>query len=207
LLDTGIREQRWCRDLFGFSSSPITGIHLWFDRAVADEPHVALLGREMQWIFTKDGASDPGSTAAVSGGAPQPADEPGGRYLGLVVSASRSLTGQSRSAILKLALEAVHAVFPRAKNARLLRDAVIREPRATFSPCPGAEALRPPAATPVKGLYLAGDWTQTGWPATMEGAVRGGYLAAEALLADRGIKANLLRPEMDADWLPALLGL
>lgn len=205
VLDADVREQSWCRALSGLQSSPITGIHLWFDRPVADHPHVALLGREMQWIFSKDWRQPKRNTAADLQGNTTPVS--GGGYLGLVVSASRSLTGQSQAEILKMAMEAVHAVFPRSRSATVVREAVIREPRATFSPRPGAEALRPPAATPVKGLYLAGDWTQTGWPATMEGAVRGGYLAAQSLLADRGVEVSLLCPEMDSDRLPALLGL
>ena len=174
-----------------FDTSPITGVHLWFDVPVADTPHAALLGREMQWIFVKDGHGDC----------------PEGSCVGLVVSASRSLTGRPKAEIVALALKAVHDVFPRSRKARLVRDVVIREPNATFSPAPGIEKFRPHSRTAIEGLYVAGDWIRTGWPATMEGAVRGGYLAAEAVLQDAGQSVRLLAEEMPADWMPKRMGL
>ncbi|MDQ2730851.1 MAG: hydroxysqualene dehydroxylase HpnE [Armatimonadota bacterium] len=202
MLDDGARALAPFKDLSSIGTSPITGIHLWFDRPVTDLPHVALLGREMQWIFTKN--EDFGTTSASS-----PPAGPGatGSYLGLVVSASRNLTGRSQAEIIAEALAAVHAVFPRSREAQLVRQVVIREKKATFSPGPGVERLRPAPRTPISGLYLAGDWIRTGWPATMEGAVRGGYLAAEAILHDHGMEADLLCPELPADLLPRLLGL
>lgn len=200
LLDPEIRNRAPFLDLASFETSPITGIHLWFDRSVTDCPHVALLGREMQWIFAKHVQNLQNSPER------SPQSQPGS-YLGLVVSASRGLTSRTREEIIGMALDAVHDVFPASREARVIRGVVIREPRATFSPCPGAEALRPPARTPIQGLYLAGDWTRTRWPATMEGAVRGGYLAAEAILRDDGQEASLLCPEMPPDTLPRLLGL
>lgn len=199
ILDDHTRELSPFKELSSIGTSPITGIHLWFDRPVTDMPHVALLGREMQWIFTKN--DNFGVTTS-------PAQAPTiGSYLGLVVSASRNLTGRSQAEIITEALEAVHAVFPRSREAKLVRQVVIREKKATFSPAPGVERLRPTARTPIAGLYLAGDWIQTGWPATMEGAVRGGYLAAQAILQDHNIDAHLLCPELSADLLPRLLGL
>ena len=208
LLEERVAEQPSFRAWRELSSSPITGIHLWFDRPVADQPHLALLGREMQWIFSKDWQTAADATPGTNlNERDVPPDCSRGRYLGLVVSASRDLTGCSQAHILALARDAVNAVFPKAREARVLREVVIREPRATFSPAPGAEAIRPAARTPVSGLYLAGDWIRTGWPATMEGAVRGGYLAAQAVLQDRGLKAHLLSPEMPSDPIPRILGL
>ncbi|MGH9659743.1 MAG: FAD-dependent oxidoreductase, partial [Bryobacteraceae bacterium] len=139
--------------------SPITGIHLWFDRPVIDLPHATLLDRTMQWVFNKDG----------------------GRYVQLVVSASRSLVEMPRADIISLAMRELADFFPRAAAARLERAHVIKEFRATFSAAPGTDGRRPPAETAAPGIFLAGDWTRTGWPATMEGAVRSGYLAANAV--------------------------
>ena len=81
---------------------------------------------------------------------------------------------------------------------------VVTEHGATFAVRPGVDALRPPQRTPVDGLFLAGDWTDTGWPATMEGAVRSGYLAAEGILEDLGRPASIVRPELPTEPLAAL---
>lgn len=153
--------------------SPITGIHLWFDRPVMDLPHATLLGRTIQWVFNK---SD-------------------GRYLLGVVSASRSLAPLQREQVLELALAEIGEFFPQARLARLERARVVKELRATFSARPGLEAARPPARTLLPNLFLAGDWTRTGWPATMEGAVRSGYLAAEAIAAAAGAPRRFLIPD------------
>ncbi len=153
-----------------FEHSPITGVHLWFDREVTTLPHATLLDRTMQWMFNKED----------------------GRHLQLVVSASRDLTALSRNEIVQIAIGDLRLYFPRVKDARLLKSHVIKEQRATFSAAPETEALRP---TPEQGLpkaFLAGDWTRTGWPATMEGAVRSGYLAAEAVAQAAGRPVRFL---------------
>ena len=157
-----------------FEHSPITGIHLWFDRPVTDLPHATLLDRTVQWMFNKSE----------------------GRYLQLVVSASRSLAAASRADIIALAVRELGEFFPRALAARLEKAHVIKELRATFSAAPGTEPLRPPAETSRPDLFLAGDWTRSGWPATMEGAVRSGYLAAEAVARASGMPARFLLPDI-----------
>lgn len=144
-------------DYQAFDHSPITGIHLWFDRPVTDLPHGTLLDRTLHWFFNKDA----------------------GRYLQLVVSASRSLTPMSRGEIISLALRELAEFLPRVADARLEKAHVVKEMRATFSARPGLESKRPGSATRYPNLTLAGDWTRSGWPATMEGAVRSGYIAAE----------------------------
>jgi squalene-associated FAD-dependent desaturase len=157
-----------------FEHSPITGVHLWFDREVTTLPHATLLDRTMQWMFNKDS----------------------GKYLQLVVSASRDLTGLSRNEIIEIAIGDLRLYFPRVKDARLLKAHVVKEQRATFSAAPETEVLRP---TPEAGLpkaFLAGDWTRTGWPATMEGAVRSGYLAAEAVAQAAGQPGRFLLPDL-----------
>jgi squalene-associated FAD-dependent desaturase len=151
-------------DTTGFEYSPITGIHLWFDRPVTDLPYAALLGRTIQWFFNKSGGS----------------------YLQVVVSASRELVRMSRSDIVELAVRELGEFLPAAKPARLEACHVIKELRGTFSARPGLEQLRPGPHTRLPNLFLAGDWTRSGWPATMEGAVRSGYLAAEAVARAAG---------------------
>lgn len=146
-------------DVSRFTHSPITGIHLWFDRSVTELPHATLLDRTIQWMFNKQE----------------------GRHIQVVVSASRSLTEMPRAEVIALACRELKEFFPRVGEAKLERAHVIKEVRATFSAAPGLEEQRPGSTTPLENLFLAGDWTRTGWPATMEGAVRSGYLAAEAV--------------------------
>lgn len=157
-----------------FAPSPITGIHFWFDRPVTTLPHATLLDRTLQWMFNKSE----------------------GRYLQLVVSASRSLTPLSRQEIIGLALKELGEFFPAARQARLERAEVVKEVHATFSARPGLEALRPVAATRFANLSLAGDWTRTGWPATMEGAVRSGYMAAGHASRALGAPRSYLLPDI-----------
>lgn len=142
-----------------FNVSPITGIHLWFDRPVTELPHGTLLDRTIQWFFRKGD----------------------GRYLQIVVSASRSLLEMPRQDVIDLTLRELAEFLPTVHTAQLVKAHVVKEARATFSATPQAEAARPSAETDTPNVFLAGDWTRTGWPATMEGAVRSGYLAAEAV--------------------------
>jgi squalene-associated FAD-dependent desaturase len=159
--------------------SPITGIHLWFDRPITDLPHATLLDRTVQWMFNKKD----------------------GRYLQLVVSASRGLSSLPKSDVIAMALRELAEFFPVVKQAQLERAHVVKEQRATFSAGPGVEQFRPTAVTADANLFLAGDWTRSGWPATMEGAVRSGYLAAEAVTRAAGVPAKFLL------WEPATPGL
>ena len=155
--------------------SPITGVHLWFDREITPLPHATLLDRTMQWMFNKDR----------------------GRFLQLVVSASRDLTDLSRAEIIDIAVGDLRLYFPRVARANLVKAQVIKELRATFSAAPDTEALRPPAQSPLPNVFLAGDWTATGWPATMEGAVRSGYAAAELAARYSGQTSRFLIPDLE----------
>jgi zeta-carotene desaturase len=161
-------------DTTPFRHSPITGIHLWFDRPITMLPHATLLDRTIQWMFNKNE----------------------GRYLQIVVSASRSLVEMPRQAVIDLAVRELGEFFPIVKEARLERAQVIKELRAVFTAAPSLEAQRPLAATSVPNFFLAGDWTKTGWPATMEGAVRSGYLAAEAVTRAAGNPGTFLIPDI-----------
>jgi squalene-associated FAD-dependent desaturase len=158
-----------------FETSPITGIHLWFDRQITDLDHAVLLDRTIQWMFHKSkllGRSENGS----------------GSYVELVVSSSKTLVEKSRTDIIDLALAELREFFPGAREANLVKSTVIKEVHATYSPQPGVDAYRPHAETAWPRVFLAGDWTATGWPATMEGAVRSGYIAAESVARAAGIR-------------------
>jgi squalene-associated FAD-dependent desaturase len=174
-------------------ASPITGIHLWFDRPVCPLPHAAIVGRTVQWVFNHTDPEGPAADCAK------------GQYLQLVISASYDLTSMDKQAILDAAMADLHDLWPVSREAKLERSWVVTEHGATFGVRPGIEALRPPQRTPIDGLLLAGDWTDTGWPATMEGAVRSGYRAAEEMLEDLGAPARLVRPELPTGRLARLL--
>jgi len=123
----------------------------------------------------------------------------------MVISASYDLLKKSRQEIIDLCLREVRQALPRAQEAELIRATVIKEAAATFSPQPGIDRWRPKQQTKVPGLFLAGDWTATGWPATMEGAVRSGYLAAEAVLRASGTERKFLQPDLPPSGLVSLI--
>ena len=177
-------------NLAHLGTSPITGVHLWFDRTVMSEPFLTLLDSTTQWVFNK---------SLLYGGG-----ENGGQYLQLVVSASYSLASRSRQEIIALCLEELRSVLPAAREAVLVKGTVVKEMSATFSPAPGSDRWRPAQRSPISKLFLAGDWTATGWPSTMEGAVRSGYLAAEAILSDVGTPRKFLQPDLQPEGLARL---
>jgi zeta-carotene desaturase len=177
-----------------FKVSPITGVHFWFDRQVTHEPFITLLDTQTQWIFNKTALYGPAATAA----------DAKRQYLQLVISASYDLLKKSREEIIDLCLKEVRQALPAAREAQLVKATVIKEASATFSPEPGVDQWRPAQETRTPGLFLAGDWTQTGWPATMEGAVRSGYLAAEAVLRSSSIPQKFLQPDLPVSGLSRL---
>jgi squalene-associated FAD-dependent desaturase len=170
-------------------TAPITGVHLWFDRPVMNEPYLTLLDRTTQWVFNKSRLYGNG------------VEKDGGQYLQLVISASYDLVPRSRQEIIALCHREMTEVFPAVRGAVLRKATVVKETAATFSPEPGCDRWRPAQRSPLKNLFLAGDWTATGWPATMEGAVRSGYLAAEAILAAAGNPQKLVRPDLPVQGL------
>ena len=177
-----------------FETSPITGIHLWFDREITELEHAVLLDRTIQWMFHKSKL--------------QKRDNNGhGSYVELVVSASKSLVEKSRQEIVDLALAELREFLPGARDANLVKSTVIKEVHATYSPRPGIETQRPRPETVWPRVFLAGDWTATGWPATMEGAVRSGYLAAQSLARVAGQRdANFLVPDLAPTGFMRLFG-
>jgi zeta-carotene desaturase len=177
LLPADERSEEIKRNLHRFEPSPITGIHLWFDREITDLPHAVLLDRTIQWMFHKSKF--------------RRAREGPGSYVELVVSASRSLVQKSREEVLELALRELAEFFALVKQAKVLKAAVIKEVYATYSVLPGLDQYRPHSRTAWPCVFLAGDWTASGWPATMEGAVRSGYLAAEAITGNKVLVPDL----------------
>lgn len=173
-------------------SVPILGVHLWFDRPVLFESHAALITGPLQWLFRKDAE---------------------GRSLHGVISAAREWLNRPKEECLKLFEAQVRSVLPAAADAKLERGVIVIEKRATFSPVPGIDQLRPSQSAEAGGienLFLAGDYTRTGWPATMEGAVRSGYLAADAILQRMPSNANhnsFLVPDLKTQWPARFLGL
>ena len=145
-------------------ASPIVTVNLWFDRPIIDEPFVGLPGRAMQWVFDKRAAF--GGTVS---------------HLSLVSSGADALVSASNAELTARAHQELLEALPATRSARLVRATVIREPRATFSLAPG-QPPRPGVVTPVPNLFLAGDWVDTGLPATIESAVRAGHRAADHAL-------------------------
>jgi zeta-carotene desaturase len=162
---------------------PICSVHLWFDRQVTELDHAVLLDREIHWMYNKSRL--------------QPAREAKGSYLELVVSASHKFAALSREEAIDLALRELGEFLPAVKGAKLEKAALVKEVRATFGVPPGIDKFRPDAqSAPWPNCLLAGDWTSTGWPSTMESAARSGHLAAEAICAAIGDPRKILNPDL-----------
>jgi squalene-associated FAD-dependent desaturase len=183
--------QRWLPEgmlpgLQQLQSVPILGAHLWFDRPIMSATHAALIEGPLQWIFRKDQS---------------------GQALHGVISAARSWVDVPKERCLDLFAAQIRSLFPAARDAKLERGVIVVEKRATFSPLPGVDRLRPTQRTGVDNLFLAGDFTRTGWPATMEGAVRSGYLAAQAICQRCSLdRIQFLVDDLQPQWIARLLG-
>jgi squalene-associated FAD-dependent desaturase len=145
--------------------APIISINLWFDAPITDLEFAGLRGTTIQWLFDK---------SRILG--------TGDHYVSVVLSGAHEHVSRSKEELLAITLRELGGMLPAARKAKLLHSLIIKERFATFSPSPDAEPLRPPARTPIKGLFLAGDWTATGLPATIEGAVQSGHTAAREVL-------------------------
>lgn len=167
-------------------SSPISSVHLWLDRPLTRLPHAVLLDRLSQWVFCHGERPWKGTTA---------------HYYQVVISASQNLQGRKSDELARCVLRELSQAFRVEPIPYLLDHQLVTEKQAVFSATPQLEELRPAQETILPGMALAGDWTQTNWPSTMEGAVRSGYLAAEAILRKYGYH----QPVRDEDLRPALL--
>ena len=148
--------------------SPIVNVHMWYDRPVWQGKFAAFLNTPVQWAFNKTrlwGLEGPG------------------QYIDISLSGAHEFIQMSNAEIVEMFRKEMESLFPCARGASLRHALVVKQRDATFSPRPGVQRLRPAQGTPVGNLYLAGDWTDTGWPATMESAVRSGLMAAGSMLA------------------------
>ena len=171
-----------------FTHSPLLSILLWYDRQITELDHAWLLDSTIQWFFHKSRIRD------------YPPER--GSYVELVIAASKAELPMTREQILASALAELERFFPETARARLLKSGILKEARATFSVAPGLDAFRPQQRTAWPGLHLAGDWTATDWPSTMEGAARSGRLAAGEVVGDRNrFMASELPPTGLMRWM------
>ena len=186
------------RDAAGFlgnvhstiAGSPITSIHLWFDRAITDLPHAVFVGRQTQWVFSHGRSGED----SLNG--------PGSHHYQAVISASQGLRSMAKDALIAEVLADLRATFSQAAAANLTHHRVVTWSNAVFSYRPGLDEIRPRQRTHFENLFLAGDWTATGWPSTMESAVRSGYLAAMEILKKHGCETDhIIPPDLPHGWL------
>ncbi len=171
---------------------PICSVHLWFDRDITTLDHAVLLDRELHWMYNKSRL--------------QPWRKLKGSYVELVVSASRAFAALPREQAIAQAVSELAEFFPAVASAHLEKAALVKEVRATFGVPPGIDASRPTATSPWPNCFLAGDWTATGWPSTMESAARSGHLAAEAICKGIGEPRQILNPDLKPRGLMRLIG-
>ena len=168
LLPASMRDDSFFAPIAELKSSPIICVHAWFDRAVTDSAFVGFIGTTTQWLFNKRrifeqrGERHPG-------------------YLSFVISGARKLVDRSNEELADIVIDDLTTMIPAAIEAKVLRTLVLKEKHATMAPSPETFGLRPSTATPIANLFLAGDWVQTGLPATIESAVLSGRAAASAI--------------------------
>ena len=202
-------------------TAPISSVHLWFDRPIlipsgartsnaahspspAELPHAVLIDRLSQWIFNRD-VLHADAAAGVQLSAAAPPVEPRGHNYQVIISASRNIASASQQDVIAEVVRELVDVFPQTGQAKLLHGRLVTEHRAVFSVRPGAENCRPAQQSPLPNVQLAGDWTRTGWPSTMEGAVRSGFLAAENVLRQLGRAERIVQPDLLVAPLARLL--
>jgi squalene-associated FAD-dependent desaturase len=150
-----------------FESSPIVSINLWFDKHFMDMDYVGLISKKLQWVFNRRNIL-------------QERNKPTS-YISAVISAAYDIVDLSKEELVKIAVHDLQSVFPNVRNAKLLHSVIIKEKRASFSATPEIDTVRPATETPIENFYVAGDWMQTGLPATIEGAILSGVTAAKQI--------------------------
>lgn len=225
LLPQELRADSSLSKIGELESAPISSVHLWFDRPILfpetergafavrrrvsaqrELPHAMFIDRFSQWIFNRSLLQSASSGKTNGNGHPQPPSSPEEGYAyQVVISASRNVLDCTQQETISKVLAELGELFPRYRDASLLHSRLVTEHRAVFSPRPGAESCRPAQQSPIPNVQLAGDWTRTGWPATMEGAVRSGYLAAQNVLEKLGRAETLLQPDLPVSPLSRLL--
>ena len=167
----GMMAKPYFSDAAKLESSPIVGIHLWYERPVMDQRFVGFLDSPVQWVFNR---------SLIQGSGDQ-----SGQYLCISISGAWDYIDRPKEEIRDVFAREMERLFPRARDAQIERSLVVKQPQATFRSVPGTAANRPSQVTPIPNLTLAGEWSDTGWPSTMEGAVRSGVMAAD-VVASRG---------------------
>ena len=173
LLPEGAGADPFFAHLGEITSSPIVCVHAWFDREITDAPFVGFVGTTTQWLFNK-------RRIFVDNG------ERANGYLSFVISGARKLVDAGNEELLDLVTGDLNTMIPASRDARLLKALVLKEKQATMAPSPECDRLRPTVPTPIANFFLAGDWIQTGLPATIESAVASGHAAAAAIAARVG---------------------
>lgn len=168
-----LRNEPFFTNILALRPAPIISINLWFDRPVTDLEFAGLRGTTIQWLFNRSRIISAGAESEAASNISQ---------ISLVLSGAHEHIGRTKEELLAVALKDLAGLLPATKQAKLTHSLVIKERFATFSPSVGIDELRPTPTTPIRGLYLAGDWTATGLPATIEGAVKSGYTAAQEIL-------------------------
>ncbi|HEV8069484.1 MAG TPA: hydroxysqualene dehydroxylase HpnE [Planctomycetaceae bacterium] len=202
-------------------SAPISSVHLWFDRPIlfppdarastdrqggnqsVELPHAVLIDRLSQWIFNRDVLHSRDASMLQDSQRPQTSEQ--GHNYQVIISASRNIASSTQQEVIDQVVSELADVFPQAGRAALLHARLVTEHRAVFSVRPGAESCRPPQQSPISNVQLAGDWTRTGWPSTMEGAVRSGFLAAQNVLRHLGRPDTVVQPDLPVAFLARLL--
>jgi uncharacterized protein with NAD-binding domain and iron-sulfur cluster len=206
-----VEEWGFFGQLAHLETSPIVNIHLWYDRPVMDSDFCAFVDSPVQWVFNKSAihgentyaSSHPSDGPYIPSIPPLPRDDreapmddglppaggenpPNGQYICISVSAAWEYIDLSREELAQKFIEEMALAFPIAKGAKVTSSVVVKQRHATFRCLPGANDIRPGSNTPIPNLFLAGEWTRTGWPSTMESAVRSGYNAAQAIFCREG---------------------
>jgi len=176
----GIQPETWA----SVPTSPISGVHLWFDIPITDAPHAVMVGTLSQWLFP--GAVDTSSP---------------GHYYQVVISAARQVRQISNDQVTDRIVEELRIAFPKTRSAKLLASRVVTDPQAVFSIRPEVDSIRPASSTALPCVHLAGDFVQTGWPATMEGAVISGRQAANSCLAALSQPPVPISSGLNKNWL------
>jgi squalene-associated FAD-dependent desaturase len=208
-LSSDWKSAQWKSETFRFlsevKSSPITGLHLWFDRSLTEHAHVVMVGTTSQWLFRQPLREiDQPNSQSTNRGTNQ------GIYHQVVISGVHQFSNAPKEALLSQVLDELRDAFPDKfsgdDRAKLLHHRIVTDPNAVYSVTPEFQAARPAAATPVNWLTLAGDYVQTGWPATMEGATISGNLAADDVLhrcwsVEDANGCSCLVPPLKRSWL------
>lgn len=188
-------------------TAPISSVHLWFDRPITHLRHATFVGRLSQWLFNRSAIQGVNAECGATERGHECEENPKSKlhYYQVVISAARDVLERGKEETIRAVVEELAGVWSVVREARMVHSRLVTEHKAVVSMLPGVDRWRPPQQSPIGNLQLAGDWTQTGWPGTMEGAVRSGYLAAENVLWRSGRPAKLVQPDLKVALLSKLM--